>query len=135
MARKVFQDFAHVRCQRFVEVPSNRDLVNLFLFGNGTLVLDLMARRATWNRWPVSPLPYCDDARGWIESQMAKRRIPGEQLVGASLTVEYLVEPQACKSPHPSATFDFACTALISSPDRRYTSELKVMKTWGLAQV
>ena len=29
MARKVFQHFAQVLCQRFVEVPSNRDLINL----------------------------------------------------------------------------------------------------------
>ena len=29
VARKVFQHFAQVLCQRFVEVPSNRDLINL----------------------------------------------------------------------------------------------------------
>jgi hypothetical protein len=92
VARKVFQDFAHVLCQRFVEVPSNRDLVNLVLLGGGTLVLDLVTRKAMCNRYAIEPLPYAEDARSWLDSQMVKRRIPIEELIGASLTVEYDVE-------------------------------------------
>ena len=37
MARKVFQHFAQVLCQRFVEVPSNRDLINLAILGGGRI--------------------------------------------------------------------------------------------------
>lgn len=74
MARKVFQDFAHVLCQRFIETPSRRDLVNLYLYGGGRLVIDLMARTATCNRWPIAPLPYAEDARRWIEIQMGKHK-------------------------------------------------------------
>jgi hypothetical protein len=135
MARKVFQDFAHVLCQRFVEVPSNRDLVNLFLFGGGTLLLDLMARRATCNRYPIKPLPYAEDARRWIETQMVKREIPVEQLVGASLKVDYqIVAFERTDMPYPSVTFQFACTGTIASPERVYTSELAATKRWGLAE-
>jgi hypothetical protein len=136
VARKVFQDFAHVLCQRFIEVPSNRDLVNLVLLGGGTLILDLMKRKATCNRYAITPLPYSEDARGWLDSQMVKRKIPIEELVGASLTVEYAVEfsPKS-NIPIPTAKFDFACTASIASPDRVYTSVLKAQKTWGLGPV
>jgi len=136
VARKVFQDFAHVLCQRFIEVPSNRDLVNLVLLGGGTLVLDLMTQKATCNRYPVEPLPYSEDARGWLDSQMAKCAIPVEELVGASLTVEYAVElSRKSNDPIPIAKFDFACTASIASSDRLYTSALKAQKTWGLSTV
>lgn len=37
------------KCQRFIEAPSNRDLVNLVLLGGGTLILDLLTRKATIN--------------------------------------------------------------------------------------
>ena len=136
MARKVFQDFAHVLCQRFIEVPSNRDLVNLVILGGGTLVLDNIARKASCNRYPITPLPYAEDARSWIESQMKQRHIPTEELAGASLTVEYTVDLMRKQSdPIPTAKFDFACTASIASPDRQYTAVLRAAKTWGLGTV
>jgi hypothetical protein len=137
VARKVFQDFANVLCQRFVEVPSNRDLVNLVLFGGGTLVLDLMNRRAACNRYPIEPLPYSEDARRWLFTQMAKHEIPNEELSGASLTVEYAVE--FIRQPNipiiPTAKFDFVCTAAIASSNRVYTSVLKAQKSWSLGAV
>src|SRR5262245_6632669 len=58
MGRKAFQDFAHILCQRFIEVPTNHDLVNLFIFGGGTMILDVLAQKATVNGLPVKPLPY-----------------------------------------------------------------------------
>ena len=68
-------------CQRFVEVPSNRDLVNLALWGGGNLHLDITGRRATVNRYTVKPLPYADDAL--LEGQIAKQGIAPAQLVSA----------------------------------------------------
>src|ERR1700722_9477217 len=131
MARKVFQDFAHVLCQRFVEAPSNKDLINLALLGGGTLVLDIMAHKATCNRYPIEPLPYSADARSWVDSQMAKQNIPIEELISASLTVEYTLD--ISRRPDlpifPVARFDFACTGSISSSDRVYTSVLNAQKT------
>jgi hypothetical protein len=136
LARKVFQDFAHVLCQRFVEVPTNRDLVNLVIFGGGTLVLDIIGQKATCNRYPVEPLPYCDTARDWLFSQLQNRRIPINELSGASLAVEYTVNLSWVPSvPYAKARFDFACTGSISSPDRQYTSVLKAQKDWGLYTV
>jgi hypothetical protein len=133
MARKVFQHFAHVLCQRFIEVPSNKDLASLVLFGTGTLVLDLTAQRATWNRHPVDPLPYAEEARRWLYDQMEQRKIPVEQLVSASLVVEYVVElTRKLNYPFPIAGFDFSCTGSIVSPDRQYTSAQKARKVWGL---
>jgi hypothetical protein len=137
VARKLFQDFAHVLCQRFIEVPSNKDLVNLALLGGGTLVLDIMTPKATCNRYPIEPLPYAADARGWLDSQMAKQKIPIEELVGVSLTVEYVVNlsRKPDLSVTPIAKFDFSCIGSISSLDRLYTSTLKAEKVWGLSTV
>lgn len=137
MGRKVFQDFAQVLCQRFVEVPSNKDLVNLVVLGGGTLVLDIMMRKATCNRYPIEPLPYSADARNWLDTQMAKQKIAMDKLVGASLTVEYVVDLSRKRDLNivPVAKFDFTCTASISSEDRVYTSVVKAQKTWGLSTV
>ena len=136
MARKVFQDFAHVLCQRFIEVPSNRDLVNLVILGSGTLVLDITGRKAAWNRYPIEPLPYSEDARVWLQTQMQDRKIPGNELVEASLLIEYVVDfTRKLNAPMPSAKFQFACTGSIASPDRQYTAALKAEKEWGLGPV
>ena len=133
VARKVFQDFAHVLCQRFIEVLSRRDLVNLVILGGGKLVLDIVGRKATCNRYPVEPLPYSEDARAWVTSQMERRKIPSDELIGAFLIVEYTVDlSRKQNNPIPVAKFDFACTA---QSDRQYTSVLKVEKTWGLLTV
>jgi hypothetical protein len=137
MARKAFQDFADVLCRRFVDVPSNKDLVNLALFGGGTLVLDIIKHKAICNRCPIEPLPYSADALCWLDAQMAKQNIPVEELVGASLTVEYTVD--LSRKPglpvFPVARFELACTGSISAPDRVYTAVLKKQKIWGLGQV
>ena len=121
MGRKVFQDFAHVLCQKFVEVPSNRDLVNLAIFGDGTLELDLTARKAMHNRAPVEPLPYVDNMRGWLEQRLVELRIDNSELARAALTVEYTValsrmapDPgRTAPLPGLSALFDFACTGVV----------------------
>jgi hypothetical protein len=76
MGRKVFQDFAHVLCQKFVEVPSNRDLVNLALLGDGVLRLDITGRRATHNGFPIEPLPFTEQSLLWIESRLHELAIP-----------------------------------------------------------
>ena len=134
MGRKVFQDFANVICQRFIEVPSNKDLINLTILGGGKLVLDITGRKATCNRYPVEPLPYSEDARIWLEAQMQKHGIPMSQLVGATLAVDYVVELSRRQDIPimPIAKFNFNCTASIASPDRQYTSVLSAEKTWRL---
>lgn len=137
VARKVFQHFAHVLCQRFIEVPSNHDLVNLALFGGGTVVMDIWASKDTCNRYPIDPLPYAADAKTWICDQLKERNIPPEQLVGARLTVDYTVSisRKVPDIPFPVGAFDFCCTGSITSPDREYTATLNATKTWGLMQV
>jgi hypothetical protein len=112
VARKVFQHFAQVLCQRFVEVPSNRDLINLAILGGGRIVLDITAGKATWNRYPVEPLPYATEAKLWIENQLAARKIAHDQLVGASLIIDYGVRVA------PSATEGIFQTGRLNSAVR-----------------
>lgn len=136
MARKVFQDFAHILCQRFIEVPTNRDLVNLALLGGGKLHLDITARRMTMDGFAENPLPYADDALRWLEGQIAKKGIPREQMVSAELEVNYtVVLTKHAHMPGFSAAFDFSCTGSIVSPDRIYQSNLDAKQIWGLRQV
>jgi hypothetical protein len=91
------------------------------LFGGWTLVMDIAMQRATFNRCPISPLPYSHDAQSWLYSQMQKREIPIEELVQASLIVGYLVEMgRRSGMPYPTAKVDFSCAGAIASPDRLY---------------
>jgi hypothetical protein len=101
------------------------------------LTLDIMTQKATCNRFPINPLPYSEDARNWIASQIAKQKIPSEELIGAGLTVEYTFDlsRKAALSIMPIAKFDFACTGSITSRNRQYVSVLKAQKTWGLSTV
>jgi hypothetical protein len=132
MARKVFQDFVNVLCHRFVEGPTSKDLVVLAL-GGGELVLDILGRKSTCNRYPVVPIPYADLALTWIEQEMRKHAIPAAELTGVSLLIEYSVSvTRRDREPYPIAAFDFTCNGQIASPDRNYTSVLKAQKTWGL---
>lgn len=110
--------------------------MNLALVGSGIWMLDIMMRKAQWNTFPMSPLPYVEDARDWLRSQMEKRAIPAEQLSGAGLIVECVVElGKKPDWPFPSANFDFVCTGIVISPDRQYTSVFKAQKVWGLHTV
>jgi hypothetical protein len=134
MARKIFQDFAHVLCQRFIEVPSNADLVRLAILGDGKLELNLSRWKATHNRAAISPLPYMNGAREWLEGRLAELEIPSGELVSAILTVDYTV--YLYRRPPPiqwlNAQFDFSCTGVIRAPDREYLSNIKAKKEWGL---
>lgn len=139
MARKIFQDFAHVLCQRFIEVPSNRDLVNLFLLGSGILELNIMGGPSWFSydgcSYPIEPFPYCSDARTWLDRRMAVHGIDTSQLAGASLTVDCSVDVLPRKMVFTIARFDLCCVGTIKSPDRSYTAKLSAQRTWGLGTV
>ena len=134
MARKVFQDFAHVVCQKFIEVPSNTDLVKLAVLGDGKLELDLIAGKASHNRGAISPLPYMKETREWIECRLTELQIPSVELLSATLVAEYTVTLHRLPPLHwLSAKFEFACTGIIRASDREYVSEMKANKESDLA--
>ena len=136
MGRKVFQDFAHVLCQKFLEVPSTRDLVNLALFGDGVLDMNFVTRYTTHNRLPVEPLPFMDIARDWLDVRLSELTLPKAELVGASLTVEYTVAlSRRAHMPGMSALYNFTCTGVVEAIDRSYSAMLQAEKTWGLLSV
>jgi hypothetical protein len=133
MARKVFQDFAHVMCQKFVDAPSNADLIALVIFGSGRLELDVAAGKHWHNRAPIDAFPYVGEMRRWLEQRMRALDIAPAELASAALTVDYSVT--LSRKPPLNwliADFDFSCTGIIDAPERRYTSTLTSHKTWGL---
>jgi hypothetical protein len=91
MGRKVFQHFAHVLGQKFIQAPSSLDVARLAIFGDGVLALDMITRRAIHNGLPIEPLPYVDGMKRWLDGRLAILRIPSDELVGASLRVVYSV--------------------------------------------
>jgi hypothetical protein len=134
MGRKIFQHFAHVLGQKFIQTPSSLDVARLAIFGDGILVLDMMSRRAIHNGLPIEPLSYMDEAKRWLDARMMILGIPSTELVGASLRVVYSV----ILSRRPglnwlSGDFDFSCIGEIASPDRKYSSPCKGRNQWSLA--
>ena len=136
MARKVFQDFAHVMCQKFVEVPSNRDLLNLAILGGGRLHLDILGGRATHNDLAIEPLPFAASWIEWAMGRMTELGIPSAELSGAALDVQYTVDLR--RKPGLGwlcADYDFSCTGSVVAPDKQYSSTLKAHREWGLSCV
>ena len=109
--------------------------MNLALFGDGKLELDITGNRASHNQYPLSPLPYAEDALLWLGKQMETHAIPSAELVRACLIVDYRVEWLERKGPIPAVNFDFECLGVIDAPDRTYESKMHVVKNWGLGQV
>jgi hypothetical protein len=134
MARKVFQGFAHVLCQKFIEVPSNNDLINLIILGSGIIELDVLNSKARCNRFPIEPLPYSAVARAWLLEQMRKHQIPDIELVSALLTIEFDARLTA-QAPLPAGMFDLNCKSSVHAPDRSYSASIATSKRWGLGTV
>jgi hypothetical protein len=136
MGRKVFQDFAHVLCQKFVEVPSNRDLVDLAILGDGILRLNITERKATHSGFPIEPLPFTERALLWIESRLNDLAISRAELLSAALTVESGVKLHR-RPGLPFLCFDLVlrCSASVRASDREYVSNLTAEKSWGLSIV
>jgi hypothetical protein len=136
MERKVFQDFAHVLCQKFIEVPSNRDLVNLTVLGDGVLRLAILEGGATHNNFAVEPSPFSVESQAWLQSRLGELNIPKGELQGAVLTVEYTVKLHR-KPTLGRLCIDLtlACQASVSASDHEYIATLNGEKSWGLSTV
>jgi len=136
MGRKVFQDFAHVMCQMFIESPSNRDLANLAILGNGRLELLFIEDRATHNGVAIEPLPFAEEWRLWAIKRMAVSEINSELLIAASLTVEYEVHlSRKSGLGWLCANYAFKVSSLVQASDRSYTAAMNAEKEWGLSCV
>ena len=132
----MFQDFAHVLCQRFIEVPSNRDLVNLTVLGDGVLQLAIADGKATHNGHAVAPFAYSTESLTWLHSRLDALKISRDELRSAVLTVEYKVALRRkpglgwlCIDLH------LICQASIRAADREYVSSVTADTAWGLMTV
>jgi len=135
MGRKVFQDFAHVMCQKFIESPaSNLDLVKLAVLGNGRLELNILSGKATHNGVTIKPLAFSESWLAWAKERMAASKIPENLLKSAALTVEYQVKLSRKTGPGwLCGQFKFACTSLVEAPDRSYTDAMNAEMMWDLS--
>lgn len=123
-------------CQRFIEAPSNRDLVNLAILGDGILQLAITDGKATHNNLAVKPFPYSAESLTWLRSRLADEHIPTDELRGAVLTVEYKVALRR-KETLGWLLIDLklTCHASVRSVDRKYEARLTADKSWGLSTV
>ena len=136
MGHKVFQDFAHVLCQKFVDLPSNRDLVNLAILGSGKLTLLVTEGRASHNGIAIQPLPYAELWLAWVKDRMRTLRIAETELTRAQLVADCRVELER----QPGTGFlcvklALACEGTVSAPDRVYSATYQGEKRWGLSIV
>lgn len=136
MGRKIFQEFAYEMCQKFVETPSNCDLVNLAILGDGRLELCIFDGRASHNNHTIEQLPFSQSWLTWAKTRMGILKVPESLLVGAALTVDYEVELSRKESlGWLCANFSFVCNSTVEAPDRKYCAKLKAEKLWMLACV
>lgn len=136
MGRKHFQDLANVLCQKFVECPSNLDLVDLAILGDGLLELFITDDRATHAGHAIEPLAFAPGWMTWAEGRLEALGIPRAELRSAVLQVDYKVA--LSRSPSLgwlTARFEFQCTGIVSAVDRDYRAELRAERNWGLSQV
>jgi hypothetical protein len=127
-------------CSRVVpEVYRNALECRFGEFGHprrGKLELDITTCKASHNHAPISPLPYMNGAREWLEGRLTELLIPAGEFISAALIVGYTVTLQ-CKPPLHwlSAQYAIACIGMIRAHDREYTSSMKATKEWGLGQL
>jgi hypothetical protein len=136
MGRKVFQGFAYVLCQKFVNSSSNRDLVNLAILGSGKLVLFITEGQATHNGHAVEPLPFGEDWLAWVAARMAALRISREDMKSARLEAECDVEMGRSDGlGWLYIKLKVACTGVVESSDRTYVATCHGNLTYGLGSV
>src|SRR5262245_6462672 len=137
MGRKVFQDFANVLCKKFVESPTNRDLVNLTILGDGILELAITDQRATHRGHAVEPFPFEKQALDWLDSRLDELKIPRTELQRAVLKVDYTIKLHRRQDSLGWLCVDLTltCEAAVRAPDREYHSTLSAKKSWGLYMV
>lgn len=133
MGRKVFQDFAHVMCQKFVDSSSNRDHVILAIMGSGRLRMEILKGKATHNRLAISPLPFAAAWTDWVMGRMDSLHIPRAELMAATLVVEYTVDLYRHSAPAwLCARYDFKCYSEVGAQDRSYSVAFAAQRDWGL---
>jgi hypothetical protein len=135
MRRKVLQDFANVFCQRFVDLPDGHDLALLASLGDGTVVLDMLRGKCTWDGIPVPLLKRCAENREWLERQIKNHHFTIEDVKAASMALEFRVKNYVFEKSfgHDSsqATFLFKCTSEIRTDEVSYKGIYEGEKTWG----
>ncbi len=137
MKKKMIQDFTHKCCQMFLNSTSNMDLVNIVIFGSGTIEIDFLSRKCIYNNVSISPLHYCIRYSEWLEQQCNKNNIDLSNMTKVTLQITVNVETSRRTDSLGwlTATYDFSCFSCIETKEQAYSSQMSEIINMGLGQI
>lgn len=132
MRRKVFQDFANVFCQRFIDLPSGYDLAAFARHGSGIYLADILSGESSLDGKPIPRLRTCDDYKEWLFVQLDKRGIPHEAIRLAFLRIHVVVDKVRIRSSYGHQSADaqvsFDCQSEINTDEKSYAGRMGGIK-------
>lgn len=135
MRRKIFNDFANVLCQKFVDLPNGYDLATLAKLGSGVVSINILTDQCFFEESPIEPLRTCAEHRQWLQIQLAKRQLSLAVFESISMSVEFRVTDTILDKPYGHdfrhADFWLKCTSEIRTPEAKYNGSSERQKKWG----
>ena len=134
MRRKVFQDFANVFCQEFIDLGSGHDVATFVARGTGTYAMNLLTGECMHDGASIPELKACREYRDWLAEQMTKRGVP-PGLLSAVLAVRVVVRNGVVRESYGkrfgSADFEFDCRAELKTDEKVYVGQQAGTRSWG----
>jgi hypothetical protein len=135
LRRKIFQHFANMLPQRFLDLPSGFDLAVFAKHRRGVATFDVLNGRSEIDGTPVADLRTGAEYRAWLAKELAAHRISSSMLVSVELTVAFVVEDIQAKESYGhvfrSANFTFECTSTLRTDEKSYQRHSKGTQAWG----
>ena len=134
MRRKVFQDFANLFCQKFIDLPDGYDLATFVHLGSGFYLLDIINGNCSRNGLSIPPLMTCKEYRDWLQVQLNKRSTPLESLqisMGINVVVSNVRVKTSFGHIFASAFFEHNCRSEIRTDEKTYSGHHRGAQAWG----
>ena len=137
LKRKVIQQFANTCCQMFLTSTSNMDMVNIVIFGSGTITIDFINNKSTHNNHGILPMHYYFTYRKWLEDQCINNHVNISELTKVELVINVDVTQIRKKDSLGwlSAQFKYTCSCCIETDEKQYESNMSDGKIMGLGQI
>jgi len=133
--RKVFQHFANMLPQRFLDLPSGFDLAVFAKYRQGVATFNVLNGEANIDGVPDSNLRTGSEYQAWLLKELEAHHVSPDALLSASLVVSFLVENIEIKESYGhvfrSAHFTFRCSSAINTDEKTYEGQSEGSKAWG----
>jgi hypothetical protein len=133
--RKVFQHFANMLPQRFLDLPSGFDLAVCAKHRRGVATFNVLNGQSAIDGAPVADLRTGGEYQAWVVKELESHHIAQSALLSAELTVAFVVEDIQVKESFGhvfrSAHFSFECTSTLRTDEKSYACHREGAKPWG----